>query len=167
MPAAHRRQTGNYRCNYWRWRNGSGCGQRPSTTHTGTLLQSLIHHQRLANGCRIDTQNIATHCDAEAVFTDPTIDAVALTTLADIRPRFIRRALETGKHIWAEKPLAATADEEEIILSEIEASDRHCAVNMFNRNARYHECPCVYRGRSHRRDRRNPGTPSNTWPPSW
>ncbi|GAF92015.1 unnamed protein product, partial [marine sediment metagenome] len=66
------------------------------------------------------------------------IDAVCLSTTADARPALIRKALAAGKHILAEKPLAATIAEEEALLREIEASDRLFAVNLFNRNAWYH-----------------------------
>ncbi|MFW6146324.1 MAG: Gfo/Idh/MocA family protein [Planctomycetota bacterium] len=74
-----------------------------------------------------------------AVLDDPTIDLVALTTLADARPALLRRCLAAGKHVWTEKPPAPSAAEEEALLEAIEASDRHVAVNLFNRNAWYHE----------------------------
>lgn len=75
----------------------------------------------------------------EAILTDPTIDAVGLFTLADARPAQISLALKHGKHILAEKPLAADAATERRLLRQIEASDRLVAVNIFNRNAWYHK----------------------------
>ena len=77
--------------------------------------------------------------DAEELFADPSLDVVGIFTLADVRPRLLRRALEAGKHVIAEKPLAATLEEEWRLLEAIEASDRLVAVNLFNRNAWYHK----------------------------
>ena len=42
--------------------------------------------------------------DTPGILADPAIDAVAITTLADIRPLLVKEALVQGKHIWAEKP---------------------------------------------------------------
>lgn len=72
------------------------------------------------------------------LLADTSLDAVGIFTLADVRPHLIRQALAAGKHVIAEKPLAATLDEEWELLEQIEASDRLVAVNMFNRSAWYH-----------------------------
>jgi len=77
--------------------------------------------------------------DAEPILTDPSIEVVGLFTLADARPQQIRTALRHGKHILAEKPIAADIQTEWQLVSEIEASDRLVAVNLFNRNAWYHK----------------------------
>ena len=82
---------------------------------------------------------VAVTDDTPGVLADPAIDAVAITTLADVRPRLLRQALARGKHVWAEKPLAARIEDEEALLEEIEASGLHVCVNLFNRNGAYHE----------------------------
>jgi predicted dehydrogenase len=74
-----------------------------------------------------------------AIFSDPSIDAVGLFTLADARPEQIRQALANGKHVLAEKPMGADIATEWQLVREIEASDRFVAVNLFNRNAWYHK----------------------------
>jgi myo-inositol 2-dehydrogenase/D-chiro-inositol 1-dehydrogenase len=76
--------------------------------------------------------------DAAALMQDSSLDAIVLCTLADVRPRLLRAALEAGKHVIAEKPIAASLDDEWRLLEQIEASDRLVAVNMFNRSAWYH-----------------------------
>jgi predicted dehydrogenase len=81
---------------------------------------------------------LATGDDAATMIARGEADAVGVFTLADARPGLIRLALEHGLHILAEKPLAATVAEEEALLRAIEASGRLVAVNLFNRNARYH-----------------------------
>lgn len=67
------------------------------------------------------------------------IEVVGIFTLADARPPLLAEALKQGKHVMAEKPIAAGVDAEKELLRTIEASDRIVAVNLFNRNAWYHE----------------------------
>jgi predicted dehydrogenase len=81
----------------------------------------------------------AIYSTPEAIFSDPSIDALGLFTLADARPGQIRQALANRKHVLAEKPLAADVATEWQLVREIEASDRFVAVNLFNRNAWYHK----------------------------
>ena len=81
----------------------------------------------------------AIHKSPEAIFSDPSIDVVGLFTLADARPQQIRQALAAGKHVLAEKPIAADVQTEWQLVREIESSDRLVAVNLFNRNAWYHK----------------------------
>lgn len=76
--------------------------------------------------------------DSAAIFADPATSVVVLATLADARPALVRAALAAGKHVIAEKPLAATVADEESLLAAIEASGLVVAVNIFNRNAWYH-----------------------------
>lgn len=77
--------------------------------------------------------------DPEEIFRDKSIDVVGLFTLADARPAQIRRALATGKHVIAEKPIAADSKTEWELVREIEASKALVAINLFNRNAWYHK----------------------------
>jgi hypothetical protein len=42
----------------------------------------------------------------DPIFADSEIDIVGLFTLADSRPEQIRKAIKTGKHVLAEKPVA-------------------------------------------------------------
>ncbi len=77
--------------------------------------------------------------DPEEIFRDKSIDVVGLFTLADARPAQIRRALATGKHVIAEKPIAADSKTEWELVREIEASKQLVAINLFNRNAWYHK----------------------------
>lgn len=73
------------------------------------------------------------------IFTDASIDALGLFTLADARPQQIRQALAHRKHVLAEKPIGADINTEWQLVREIEANDRFVAVNLFNRNAWYHK----------------------------
>jgi predicted dehydrogenase len=73
------------------------------------------------------------------IFNDTSIDAVGLFTLADARPEQITLALKHGKHILAEKPIAADSKSEWKLVEQIEKSGLLVGVNLFNRNAWYHK----------------------------
>jgi predicted dehydrogenase len=49
--------------------------------------------------------------DLDAALADPRIEAVAIATPPHTHYSLVRRALEAGKHVLVEKPLARTADE--------------------------------------------------------
>ncbi|HEX5711810.1 MAG TPA: Gfo/Idh/MocA family oxidoreductase [Solirubrobacterales bacterium] len=49
--------------------------------------------------------------DLDAALADPRIEAVAIATPPHTHYSLVRRALEAGKHVMVEKPLARTADE--------------------------------------------------------
>jgi predicted dehydrogenase len=49
--------------------------------------------------------------DPDALFTADDVDAVVVATRHDSHARFVVRALQAGKHVFIEKPLAITADE--------------------------------------------------------
>lgn len=59
-----------------------------------------------------------TTTDTDRLFTDEVTDAVVITTQHDSHARFVMRALETGKHVFVEKPLCLTLPE----LKEIQAA---------------------------------------------
>lgn len=77
--------------------------------------------------------------DENTLLTDKSLDVVGLFTLADARPRQIRKALAAGLHVIAEKPIAADVKTEWQLVEEIETSGQLVAVNIFNRNAWYHK----------------------------
>lgn len=97
-----------------------------------------LNETRLAAAKELAPEALLTRKSAD-LMTDPEIDAVGIYTLADIRPKLLRDALRAGKHVVAEKPIADSIPAERELLEDIEKSDRIVAVNMFNRNAWYHE----------------------------
>ncbi len=56
--------------------------------------------------------------DTESLLDDPDINAVVIATRHDSHARFVCQALQAGKHVFVEKPLAITRDE----LREIEST---------------------------------------------
>lgn len=76
--------------------------------------------------------------DERIIFDDPSVQVVGLFALADSRPEQIQRAIASGKHIIAEKPIADTIEREWQTVAAAEASDRFSTVNLYLRNSWYH-----------------------------
>ncbi|MGB9616384.1 MAG: Gfo/Idh/MocA family protein, partial [Desulfomonilaceae bacterium] len=75
--------------------------------------------------------------DANAVFADPDVDCIVIATRHDTHARFTKAALESGKHVFVEKPLAISRAELKDIVdlyTERVASERQKVVTVgFNR----------------------------------
>ena len=76
--------------------------------------------------------------DPDVIFNDERMQVVALCALADSRLEQIRRAVATGKHIIAEKPLADAIDKEWEAVRLVEEAPVMSTVNMYLQNAWYH-----------------------------
>jgi len=70
--------------------------------------------------------------DLDAVFGEPAIDTVLVLTRHDSHARLAVRALEAGKHVFVEKPLALTQAELDAVRAAAEAAGRMVTVG-FNR----------------------------------
>lgn len=73
----------------------------------------------------------------DEIFNDPTVDAVCLCALADARLTQIAKAVKSHKHIIAEKPVAATIEEEWEAVRLVEEADVVSTVNLYLNNAWY------------------------------
>lgn len=60
----------------------------------------------------------------DAVIADPEIDAVVIAAPAELHFALARRALDGGKHVFVEKPLALTLDEGGLLVQAAAAHDR-------------------------------------------
>jgi UDP-2-acetamido-3-amino-2,3-dideoxy-glucuronate N-acetyltransferase len=79
------------------------------------------------HGCSVRT--------VEEVIADPAIDAVALATPAGTHADLAVRALDAGKHVYVEKPLALNREDAERV---IEAAERSGHVLMVGHLLQYH-----------------------------
>ncbi len=70
------------------------------------------------------TYEVETSADYAAVLANPMVDAIALATPAEHHSRMARQALEAGKDLFVEKPLALTPDEGEELVELARATDR-------------------------------------------
>ncbi len=71
--------------------------------------------------------------DPEAVFEDPTIDAIFIVTRHSSHAELTCRALEAGKAAFVEKPLALSSDELDRILATVDATGNDRVMVGFNR----------------------------------
>ncbi len=71
--------------------------------------------------------------DADAVFSDESLDAIFIVTRHATHARLVCRALETGKAVFVEKPLALTRDETDEIAEAIARTGNDRLMVGFNR----------------------------------
>jgi len=76
--------------------------------------------------------------DEQEIFDDPSVQVVGLFALADSRKNQIEKALASGKHIIAEKPLAESVEKEWDAVKLSEKSNLFSTVNLYLRNSWYH-----------------------------
>jgi predicted dehydrogenase len=70
---------------------------------------------RLAEPARL--YNARTYADPAELLRDPTLDAVAISTPARTHSELARAALEHGKHVLVEKPLAMSSEEARALIA--------------------------------------------------
>jgi predicted dehydrogenase len=75
----------------------------------------------------------ATTTDLASIYNDPTIDLVDVCLPTPLHAEHVLRALQAGKHVLCELPLAATMDDARRIIDAAAASDRQVFVDMFGR----------------------------------
>jgi predicted dehydrogenase/NADPH:quinone reductase-like Zn-dependent oxidoreductase len=71
--------------------------------------------------------------NTESVFEDPTIGAVFIVTRHSAHAELTCRALEAGKAVFVEKPLALTSDELDRVLATVDATGNDKVMVGFNR----------------------------------
>jgi predicted dehydrogenase/threonine dehydrogenase-like Zn-dependent dehydrogenase len=76
---------------------------------------------------------VATSTDAESVLSDDSIDAVFIVTRHSSHAALACRALEAGKAVFVEKPMALSLDEVERILATVDATGNDRILVGFNR----------------------------------
>lgn len=71
--------------------------------------------------------------DLDAIFSDPEIDTVLITTQHGSHASLVKRGLEAGKKVFVEKPLAVTNEQLDSVLKAYEAADSPFVMVGFNR----------------------------------
>ncbi|MBB4038594.1 putative dehydrogenase [Microvirga flocculans] len=66
--------------------------------------------------------------DWRALVADPSVDVVSITTPNAFHPEMAIAALEAGKHVWCEKPMASTLKDAERMLAAARASGKVAAL---------------------------------------
>ncbi|MEN0000362.1 MAG: Gfo/Idh/MocA family oxidoreductase [Pseudomonadota bacterium] len=107
-------------------------------------VRTLAEIGALAGVCDLDEeagQALADSHDvpflsAEAVFADPTIDGVVLALPASAHAAMALQALDAGKHVFVEKPMALTPQDADAVVAAAEKAGR---VLMVGHILRYHK----------------------------
>ncbi len=85
---------------------------RNFTSFPGTRVVAVADRDpRRLEAARTQLPWVEVHADAEALFADPAIEAVAIATPLFTHHPLAKAALQAGKHVLVEKPLAASAAE--------------------------------------------------------
>lgn len=82
--------------------------------------------------------DVCTVKDEDVIFNDPEVKVVALTALADTRLGRVQKAVASGKHIIAEKPIADSVENEWKVVRETEESGLLTTVDLYLRNSWYY-----------------------------
>jgi len=117
-----------------------GCGAFARQFHLPNLKQSsrLNFHTLVASTGQSAKEMAARYAAARSVtdpaevWNDSTVDAVMILTRDKSHASLTAAALEAGKHVFCEKPLATTIEECETVAKAAEAANRICMTG-FNR----------------------------------
>ncbi|MCC7518980.1 MAG: Gfo/Idh/MocA family oxidoreductase [Verrucomicrobiae bacterium] len=111
---------------------------------TAHHLHTAAHSRRMSMRaiCDLDQKRLASHqkefspgyitADYRQVLDDPAVDIVVIGTKQDLHAKFIIEALDAGKWVFCEKPIAETAAETEAVLAAERRARGRLAVG-FNR----------------------------------
>jgi len=105
----------------------------PSLRKAGARLHTIASGGGVTGslaGAKFGFERVTT--DVDALLADPAIDSVFVLTRHDTHASFTVRALQAGKHVFVEKPLALTEEELDQVAAAAEKSGRIVSVG-FNR----------------------------------
>ncbi|MGW7271899.1 Gfo/Idh/MocA family protein [Streptomyces sp. NPDC054864] len=76
---------------------------------------------------------LASSTDMDAAFTDPSFDLVDICLPVPLHASYVLRALEAGKHVLVELPLAHDIEDAKRVTAAAARNDKHVFVDMFER----------------------------------
>jgi len=103
--------------------------------HAHPDVESVVVFGRTASKLdQVATElGVATTTDIDSIYDDPTIDMVDVCLPTPLHADHVIRALDCGKHVLCELPLATNMDDAERVVDECAASDRQVFVDMTGR----------------------------------
>jgi myo-inositol 2-dehydrogenase/D-chiro-inositol 1-dehydrogenase len=99
----------------------------------GRLLAIAIHSDASAKAAREDFPEAAVHRDWQALIDDPAIEAIAVATPNHLHADIAVAALEAGKHVLLEKPMATTLADCDRIVAAAKRAKGQLSVGLQNR----------------------------------
>ncbi len=109
----------------------------PAIRGAGDFALRAVVTQRSASAAKVAQEFGAAvaSTDPDAVIADPSVDAVVIATRHDSHARLALAALDAGKHVFLEKPMAIRRDELDALRARALASDRVFTVGYNRRYA--------------------------------
>lgn len=105
----------------------------PALKEADAVLHTVVSSRGTSGAIAARKQGfLRASTDPATVFDDPEIDTVVIATRHDTHAEYVLRALEAGKHVFVEKPLALRIEDVDRIEAALESSDRILCVG-FNR----------------------------------
>jgi acetyl esterase/lipase/predicted dehydrogenase len=113
-----------------------GCGQIVRNAHLPAYAQYGCDVVGIYDVRPEATQGLGHHVfgSFDELLADQRVEIVDIATHPDVRVELIRRAIESGKHVLAQKPLASDLDEARAVVDEAE---RHGVTLAVNQNGRW------------------------------
>lgn len=115
-----------------------GCG-RWGQNHVRTLKElgalAAVSDADAANAASVAAKHDVAAMDMDAVFGDKAIDAVVLALPADVHAKMATRAINAGKHVFVEKPIALSSADAKAVVALASENDR---IVMAGHILRYH-----------------------------
>ena len=108
----------------------------PAMARAGLVLDTLVSSGGVSAavvGKRAGLARVST--DADALLEDARIDTLVVTTRHDSHADWAARALEAGKHVFVEKPLALTSEQLDRVRAAAESSSSVLCVGFNRRRA--------------------------------
>ena len=106
----------------------------------GCAITGIFDARREVSGPLAEANGVSEYSNLDAMFADDRADAIVVATPSSSHRELTVRALDSGRHVFVEKPLAGTLADAEAIVNAAAASDRLVQVGFCERfNAQYIE----------------------------
>ncbi|ADI14356.1 inositol 2-dehydrogenase [Truepera radiovictrix] len=102
-------------------------------TLPGVRVRAVCDPREAAARALAEPLGAAAVTEAARVFDDPHVDAVLITTPTPTHAALVTRAAEAGKHVFVEKPVAATLEEAERVVAAVARAGVACQVGFQRR----------------------------------
>ena len=104
------------------------CDGNPSRFEVSSSVAGNVGHTSFSLG--IDPSDVQAYQDVEAFLSDPRVQLVSICTYTDTHVELALRALEAGKHVLVEKPVALRSNDVKRLRDAAAKIDRRCMPAM-------------------------------------
>jgi len=104
------------------------CDGNPSRLEVSSSVGGNLDNA--GSSLTIDPANVQAYREVDAILSDSRVQLVSICTYTDSHVELALRALESGKHVLVEKPVALRSEEVKRLRDAAEKSDRRCMPAM-------------------------------------